>query len=197
MEDTGTLHNRFDLILGSSSPRRKELMEQLNLEFRQQSISVDETFPQNLTGAAIPVFLAKLKAAAYARNLRQNDLLITADTVVWHKARALGKPSDASEASAMLQSLSDNWHEVITAVCCTTVEAQRVVHETTHVKFRKLSPQEIWHYINSYRPLDKAGGYGIQEWIGLVGITEIRGSYSNVVGLPTASLYELLRAMAY
>lgn len=188
-----TTHN---LILGSGSPRRKELLEQMGLVFRLQPLSVKEVFPEYLEGAAITDYLAKLKADAYFNYLKHDELLITADTVVWHEGRLLGKPSGLEEAGKMLQALSDDWHEVITSVCCTTQEDQRVLHETTLVKFRRLREEEIAYYTNHFIPFDKAGGYGIQEWIGLVGISEISGSYTNVVGLPTASLYELLRAMA-
>lgn len=185
----------FELILGSQSPRRKELLEELGIPFKVRSMPVAENFPKKLKGAAIPEFLAKLKADAYLEQLKKNELLLTADTIVWHEGRLLGKPNDPEEAQRMLQTLSDDWHEVITAVCCSTRTKQRCIHETTLVKFRKLREEEISHYVASYQPLDKAGAYGIQEWIGMVGISEISGSYTNVVGLPTASVYELLRVM--
>ncbi len=171
-------------------------MEQMGLEFEIRTLEVDEKFPKELKGAEIPNYLARLKAGALQKQLKKNELLITADTIVWHEGRLLGKPESAAQAQAMLKSLSDDWHEVITSVCCTSIDKQRIVHETTLVKFRKLQDEEIRYYVEEYHPMDKAGAYGIQEWIGLVGIAEISGSYTNVVGLPTASLYELLRAMA-
>jgi septum formation protein len=168
----------------------------MGLEFKQQPVAVNETFPQFLAGADIPVYLAKLKAQAYGGRLEQNELLITADTVVWHRQLQLGKPANREDAKEMLEALSGDWHKVITAVCCTTKNEQRFMHETTRVKFRELLSEEINYYIDCFKPFDKAGSYGIQEWIGLTGISEINGSYTNVVGLPTASLYELLRDMA-
>lgn len=186
----------YRIILASSSPRRRELLEQMGIKFELRSLDVAENFPARLKGAAITDYLARLKADAYKDQLRENEILITADTVVWHEGRLLGKPASQQEATKMLGSLSDDWHEVITSVCCTTSEQQRLLHETTLVKFRKLSEDEIAYYVAEYQPFDKAGGYGIQDWLGLVGISEISGSYTNVVGLPTASLYELLRNMA-
>ncbi len=171
------------------------MLDQMGVVFEVQPLAVVENFPEKLEGAAIANYLARLKADAFDRPLQENELLITADTVVWHEGRLLAKPGSPEEAEEMLASLSDDWHEVISSVCCTTAEDQRWVHETTLVKFRKLRPEEIRYYVGKFHPMDKAGAYGIQEWIGLVGISEISGSYPNVVGLPTTSLYELLRAM--
>jgi septum formation protein len=192
LQDTLADHR---IILASSSPRRKELLEQMGLKFEQHSLDISEDFPPHLQAAAIPDYLAKQKADAYKDRLKTNEILITADTIVWYEDRLLAKPQDVQEARMMLSSLSDDWHEVITSVCCTSMEQQRLVHETTLVRFRKLREEEISYYVAQFQPLDKAGAYGIQEWLGLVGIAEISGSYTNVVGLPTASLYELLRAM--
>jgi septum formation protein len=183
------------IILASSSPRRKELLEQMGLKFEQRSLDISEDFPPHLQAAAIPDYLAIQKADAYKDRLKTNEILITADTIVWYEDHLLAKPQDEQEARMMLSALSDDWHEVITSVCCTSREQQRLVHETTLVRFRKLREEEITYYVAQFQPLDKAGAYGIQEWLGLVGIAEISGSYTNVVGLPTASLYELLRAM--
>ena len=183
------------LILGSASPRRKELLEQMGLNFELIPLHVDEVFPKSMKAEAIAKYLSKLKADSYADRLKEKELLITADTIVWHEGRLLEKPESTEAAHQMLASLSDDWHEVITAVCCTTTLDQRCKHETTLVKFRKLTDREIAYYVDTFQPFDKAGGYGIQEWIGLVGIEEISGSYTNVVGLPTARLYQLLRAM--
>lgn len=185
----------YNIILASSSPRRRELLEQMGIKFEQRTPNVAENFPLRLKGSAITDYLARLKADAFIDKLTKNDILISADTVVWHEGRLLGKPDNEKEARKMLGLLSDDWHEVITSVCCTTIEKQRLLHETTLVKFRKLREEEISCYVAEYLPFDKAGAYGIQDWIGLVGISEISGSYTNVVGLPTASLYELLRDM--
>ncbi len=185
----------YQIILGSQSPRRKELLRQMGLQFRVNTLSVVEEFPKILKGAAITDYLARLKADSLKGGLKENEILITADTIVWHEDKLLGKPGSPEEAIAMLSTLSDDWHEVITSVCCSTARKQRVVHETTLVKFRALRQEEIKHYVSTFQPLDKAGAYGIQEWIGMVGISEISGSYTNVVGLPTASLYEVLRSM--
>jgi septum formation protein len=192
LQDTFSDHR---IILASSSPRRKELLEQMGLKFEQHSLDICEDFPPHLRAAAIPDYLAKQKADAYKDRLKTNEILITADTIVWYEDRLLAKPQDEQEALMMLNSLSDDWHEVITSVCCTSREQQRLIHETTLVRFRKLREEEITYYVAQFQPFDKAGAYGIQEWLGLVGIAEISGSYTNVVGLPTASLYELLRAM--
>lgn len=186
---------RYRLILASASPRRNELLSQMGLSFEVHPLAVKETFPDQLTGSAISDYLAKLKADAFINKLQANDLLITADTIVWHDNRLLGKPAHASEALSMLRSLSGNWHEVITSVCVTGKQKQLLAHERTQVKFRHLNEEEMRYYIAAFTPLDKAGAYGIQEWIGLVGIEEIKGSYPNVVGLPTHKVYDLLRAM--
>lgn len=186
----------YRIILASSSPRRRELLEQMGIKFEQRSLDVAENFPARLKGAAITDYLARLKAEAYKEQLKEREILITADTIVWHEGRLLGKPGNEEEARKILGLLSDDWHEVITSVCCTTARQQRLLHETTLVKFRKLREEEIAWYVAEYHPFDKAGAYGIQDWLGLVGISEISGSYTNVVGLPTASLYELLRNMA-
>ena len=185
----------FNLILASASPRRKMLLEQLNIPFSVQALDVEEVFPSHLKGPAIPEYLARLKADAARGRLGEKDILLTADTIVWHKQQLLTKPADAADAMAMLRKLSGDWHEVITAVCVTTSGRQECATETTRVKFRELKEAEIDYYVTAFRPMDKAGAYGIQEWIGLVGIEEIRGSYLNVVGLPTNRVYDLLGAM--
>jgi septum formation protein len=156
---------------------------------------VDEIYPEHLQGEEISNYLAQLKALPFKDNLQEKDILITSDTVVWHKDTSLAKPSNEVEAVEMLRTLSGYWHQVITSVCFTTSRTQKTVSQTTQVKFRKLEDAEIRYYVHHYRPFDKAGGYGIQEWIGLVGIEEIRGSYPNVVGLPTHLVYETLMAM--
>lgn len=185
----------FNLILASGSPRRKMLLEQLNLPFTQRLLDVEEVFPPQLIGPAIPEYLARLKASTAVDALGEKDILLTADTIVWHDGQLLGKPAKKSDALAMLRRLSGDWHEVITSVFVTTTKKQLYATEITKVKFRDLHEAEIKYYVDDFLPMDKAGAYGIQEWIGLVGIEEIRGSYSNVVGLPTHRVYEMLSAM--
>lgn len=182
----------FHIILASASPRRQEFFKRLGLEFEVRLKPVEEIYPEHLKGAAISNFLSKLKAEPLKSDLKVNDLLITSDTVVWHKGRFLGKPKDEEEAYLMLKTMSGDWHEVITSVCFTSTKDQKIVTSNTQVKFKNLTDEEIWYYIHRYIPLDKAGGYGIQDWIGLVGIEEIKGSYTNVVGLPTQLVYRTL-----
>ena len=180
------------IILASGSPRRQEYFKQLGLDFEIRPKDVKEVFPKNLRGAKIPEFLAQLKAEAFNAELKPNEIIITSDTVVWHGHKALGKPSTRQEASAMLKSLSGQWHEVITSVCLNSLDSSRTESCITKVKFRELNDDEINYYVDNFSPFDKAGGYGIQEWIGLIAIEEIQGSYSNVVGLPTHLVYQML-----
>ena len=156
---------------------------------------VDEKYPVHLKAEAIPAFIAKQKASALRAQISAKDLLITADTVVWHNNTSLEKPANKNEAQAMLRTLSGSAHQVITAVCITTADRQKIVIGETTVQFDALSEKEIEFYVDQYQPFDKAGAYGIQEWIGLIGISEIHGSYTNVVGLPTQKLYKTLMAM--
>lgn len=183
---------KYKLYLGSGSPRRVELLREMNIPFEQRVIEVDEVYSQELEGASITDFLAKLKGKAYQKILRANELVLTADTIVWHNGNALGKPQSETDAIKMLKSLSGKTHEVISSVCLSSATVQTCTNDTTKVTFRGLTDNEIKHYINTYHPLDKAGAYGIQEWIGLVGVTHIEGSYTNVVGLPTNKTHELL-----
>ncbi|MCE2612363.1 Maf family nucleotide pyrophosphatase [Flavobacteriaceae bacterium D16] len=185
----------FHVILASGSPRRQQLLGDMGISFTLLSNAVDESYPPNLMGEAIPAYLAKKKAAALLKQLKVNDILITADTVVWHKDTSLEKPANQNEARAMLSALSGDWHEVITAICITYQGKHRIISDNTRVKFASLTAEEIDFYIERYKPYDKAGSYGIQEWLGLIGIEEISGSYTNVVGLPTQKLYKTLRAM--
>ncbi len=180
------------LILASGSPRRKQLLEAMGLDFVVQSQSVAEVYPESLQHQDIPMYLAKLKAVPFSENLQQNQIILTADTVVWHNGTSLTKPNHKAAAFNMLSNLSGDWHEVITAVCITTSHTQQTVVETTRVKCDAFTDDIIQCYIETHHPFDKAGGYGIQEWIGLVGITEIQGSYTNVVGLPTQLVYKTL-----
>lgn len=185
----------YKIILASGSPRRKQFFQDMGLEFEVRLKSVDEVYPRTLKGSEISDYLARLKAAALQEDLIANEILITSDTVVWHRGRSLAKPADKEEAVAMLEALSNDWHQVITSVCFSTNTTENTVNHTTKVKFKKLTPGEIDYYIDTYRPYDKAGGYGIQEWIGLIGIEEIQGSYTNVVGLPTQLVYKTLMHM--
>lgn len=181
------------LYLGSGSPRRVELLTQMNIPFEQRVIEVDEVYASELKGAAITDYLAKLKGKAQQKLLQQNEIVLTADTIVWHNDVALGKPKDEAEAIEMLMSLSGKTHEVISSVCLTTVSKQTCVNAITKVTISNLSKAEITHYVKNFKPLDKAGAYGIQEWVGHIGVVKIEGAYTNVVGLPTHKTYTLLK----
>ncbi|MDR1681533.1 MAG: Maf family nucleotide pyrophosphatase [Prevotellaceae bacterium] len=183
------------LILASGSPRRRQLIEGLDMPVKTESFdAVDEIVPPDLSAFETPAYLARLKSDAF-RPLAANEVLITADTVVVCDGRLLGKPTDREDARAMLQRLSGNRHEVLTGVCLRTVAAVRTFTEQTTVVFRPLEAAEIDFYLDRYRPCDKAGAYGAQEWMGFVGIERIEGSYFNVMGLPLHRLYEELKAL--
>ena len=185
----------FNIILASQSPRRQELLKGLNIEFTTEVRSVEEVYPNDLAPEEVPTYLSELKASVF-NELNSNDLVITSDTVVINDGKVLGKPSDAAEAKEMIQSLSGKSHQVVTGV---TIKTQNKVHSfcsTTDVTFSNLTDQEIDFYIQQYRPFDKAGAYGIQEWIGYIGIESIKGSYFNVMGLPVHRLYEELKNIA-
>ncbi len=186
----------FTIILASGSPRRQQFFKELGLDFEVRLKPVEEIYPPNLKGGQIPDYLAELKASVFDGSLGPNEILITSDTVVWHDGQSLAKPADEDEALSMLKALSGDWHEVITSICFTTPQSRKTVHQVTQVKFKTLSEEEIRFYIEQYRPFDKAGAYGIQEWLGHIGIEEIRGSYTNVMGLPTHLLYKTLTDMA-
>lgn len=181
-----------EIILASGSPRRQKFFKELDIPFTVDVRPVKEIFPEYLKDSGITDFLAELKAEAFQKELKENQILITSDTIVWLEETALNKPKDAAEAAEMLQRLSGKTHEVITSVCFTTSKLQRTVNCTTLVNFKELTQREIDFYIENYQPFDKAGGYAIQEWIGLIGITHIEGSYFNVVGLPTHLVYDTL-----
>ncbi len=184
---------KYDLILASQSPRRQQLLSDLGLKFRVLvKEGIDEIYPDNLSNTEIAVYLAKLKAKNYKSELNVNGLLITADTIVCQGTQVLNKPKNKEEAHEMLQLLSDNKHEVITGVCLKTSKQERCFFAKTKVYFKELTEDEINYYISHYQPYDKAGSYGIQEWIGFVGITKIEGSYFNVMGLPVQLVYEKL-----
>ena len=189
------LHKKFEntkIILASGSPRRQEFFKNLDINFEIRLKEIEEVFPETLQSLEITDYLAKLKASAFDGNLLENELLVTSDTLVWLKNEALGKPKDYDDAFAMLQKLSNQTHEVITSVCFKTKDKTEIVNDITKVTFGTLSDEAIKYYLDNYKPFDKAGSYGIQEWIGLVGITNIDGSYTNVVGLPTEKVYRYL-----
>ncbi len=184
----------YKLILASQSPRRKKLLEDLGLKFETLPVDVDESYPPNLKAEHIAIYLSQLKANAFDfKNLYENCLLIAADTIVWQNGQLLSKPKDDKDAKRILNLLSGKAHEVITGVTLRTREKDHSFYSTTKVYFKQLSEEEIEYYILNYQPFDKAGAYGIQEWIGYIGIEKIEGSYFNVVGLPVQRLYtELL-----
>ncbi|WP_299117321.1 Maf-like protein [uncultured Winogradskyella sp.] len=182
----------YRLILASGSPRRHQFFKDLGLDFEIILKPIEEVYPEHLKREEITDYLSKLKAEPFISELKSNDILVTSDTIVWHNNNALGKPKDEQDAFNMLKSMSNGTHEVISSICFTQKNKQKVANTTTKVTFKKLTDQEIWHYIKAFKPFDKAGAYGIQEWIGAIGITSIEGSYTNVVGLPTHILYETL-----
>lgn len=181
-----------EIILASGSPRRQQFFRELDIPVTIDVRPVEEIYPDHLQNEEITNFLSELKAESFKMELKEDQILITSDTIVCHKGKALGKPANASEAEAMLTSLSGHSHEVITSVSFTRHKLQRTVHAKTKVTFKELTTQEIEFYVENFRPYDKAGGYAIQEWIGLIGITHIEGSYFNVVGLPTHLVYDNL-----
>jgi septum formation protein len=180
------------IILASGSPRRQQFLKELDIDFEIRLKEIEEIYPDQLQAEEITDFLAKLKASAFENDLQDNEVLITSDTIVWLENKALGKPIDASHAAKMLTEMSGKTHKVITSVCIKTSQKELVFHDETLVTFAKLTLKEIEYYLNNYQPFDKAGSYGIQEWIGLVAIEKIEGSYANVVGLPTHKLYKEL-----
>jgi len=183
------------LILASGSPRRQQFFRDLDLDFTIQLKEVEEIYPEHLTAAEISDYLAKLKADAFT-TLAAKDILVTSDTIVWHQQKAIGKPTSDEDAKNMIASLSGETHEVITSVCFTTVKTTKIINQTTKVTFKPLSKAEIDYYVDTFSPMDKAGAYGIQEWIGYIGITHIEGNYYNVMGLPIQLVYETLIALA-
>ncbi|GAA4897731.1 Maf-like protein [Flaviramulus aquimarinus] len=184
------------IILASGSPRRQAFFKNLELDFEVRLKPVKEEYPNRLTHFEISNYLAQLKALPFKDELKPDDILITSDTIVWHNDKALGKPRDEHEAFSILKSLSNQTHEVITSVCFTTTNYEKTLHNITKVTFKALSDAEIQYYINTYKPFDKAGAYGIQEWIGQIGVTKIEGSYFNVMGLPTHLVYKTLNNIA-
>ncbi|RNC64821.1 Maf family nucleotide pyrophosphatase [Proteiniphilum sp. X52] len=186
--------NKYHLILASNSPRRRELLSGIDVEYEVLALpDIDESYPDDLPHEEIPEFLAKKKASAYISLLRDDTLLLTADTVVLLHDRILGKPLDKEDAKRMLKELSGETHRVVTGVCLTSRQKQVCFSDTAHVTFGLLTDDEIDYYVEKYDPSDKAGAYGVQEWIGYVGVKGIEGSYFNVMGLPIFKVYRELR----
>ena len=186
--------NKYHIILASASPRRRHLLSGLGIDFEVRTLAgIDESYPDHLQGEAIAAYISKAKAEAYRSTLAPNDLVITADTIVSVDGNVLGKPANEAEAHQMLQLLSGRTHEVVTGVTLMTKSQQQTFTATTSVTFAPLTEAEITHYVTHYRPLDKAGAYGIQEWIGMIAVESIQGSYFNVMGLPVQRLYTALR----
>lgn len=184
--------NKYKIILASASLRRQQLLNDLGIDFEIVIKDFDESFPCELQGSEIAKYVAESKAKAFADEIKVNELVITADTIVWCGGRVLGKPADAGEAAAMLRQISGRTHEVITGVSIMTYTKSIVFTESTKVSFRTMTDSEIFYYIEKFAPYDKAGAYGIQEWIGMAACNRIEGSYFNVVGLPVQRLYEEL-----
>ena len=184
---------KYKVILASNSPRRKELLAGLGVDYEVRTLpDVDESYPDTLQGADIPLYKKKKKADAYRNMLQPGELMITADTIVWLDGRVLGKPKDREDALCMLRDMSGRTHEVFTGVCITTTEWQRSFAAQTEVRFAELSEEEITYYVDKFQPMDKAGAYGVQEWIGFIGVENISGSYYNIMGLPVQRLYKEL-----
>lgn len=184
----------YKIILASNSPRRKELLGGLGIVYEVKTMpDIDESYPEGLGCEEIPMYIARAKADAYLPMMTNNELIITADTIVWLNGLVMGKPKNETEACDMLRRLSGQTHQVVTGVCITTRNKQKCFATVTDVTFANLSEEEINHYVTQYKPMDKAGAYGIQEWIGFVGVQSISGSYFNVVGLPIQRLYSELK----
>ncbi len=184
---------KYKVILASNSPRRKELLAGLGVDYEVRTLpDVDESYPETLKGADIPLYIAKEKADAYLNMMQPGELMITADTIVWLDGKVLGKPADREDALRMLREMSGRTHEVFTGVCVTTTEWQRSFTAQTEVRFASLSEEEINYYVDQFKPMDKAGAYGVQEWIGFIGVENISGSYYNIMGLPVQRLYKEL-----
>lgn len=185
---------KYQITLASNSPRRKELLSGLNLDYEVKILpDIDETYPDTLKGEDIPLYIARKKAEAYKSIMSKNELIITADTIVYTDGEVLGKPKDEADARRMLHALSGRSHQVITGVCITTSGFQRSFASVTEVTFDTLTDEEVDFYISTYNPMDKAGAYGIQEWIGFIGVSKLNGSYFNVMGLPVQRLYRELK----
>ena len=184
---------KYKVILASGSPRRRELMAGLGVNYEVRILpDVDESYPDTLQGEEIPLYIAKEKADAYIPMMQPDELIITADTIVWLDGKVLGKPRDREDALQMLRTMSGRTHKVFTGVCITTTDWQRSFTAHTEVRFATLSEDEIIYYVDNFKPMDKAGAYGVQEWIGFIGVENISGSYYNIMGLPVQKLYREL-----
>jgi len=187
---------KYKVVLASNSPRRKELLGGLGIGYEVKTMpDIDESYPDGLSMEEVPVYIARSKADAYRPLMQPDELIITADTIVWLDGVVMGKPKDEEEACDMLRRLSGQTHQVVTGVCLTTIDRQQSFATVTDVTFDRLTEEEITHYVSRYQPMDKAGAYGIQEWIGYVGVRSIKGSYFNVVGLPIQRLYQELKRL--
>ncbi|PPK94052.1 septum formation protein [Nonlabens xylanidelens] len=190
------LANKFkdtEIILASQSPRRQELLKGLDLDFKIKTRPVDEVYSDRLKGHEITDYLSILKASAFKNDLKENELLITSDTIVWFNDAPLEKPKSATHAREMLNSMSGDFHEVYTSVCFTTSQRQHVINDVTKVHFAPLSEEEIDYYVTNYKPFDKAGAYGVQDWLGYAAVTRLEGCYYNVMGLPLPKVYKFLK----
>lgn len=186
--------NKYKVVLASNSPRRKELLSGLGIEYVVKTLpDIDESFPKGLTEMETAIYIARSKADVYRNIMQSDELIVTADTIVWLDGEVMGKPVNEDDARRMLLALSGKTHQVITGVCLTTVDEQKTFATVTDVTFCCLSEEEIDYYVEHYRPMDKAGSYGIQEWIGFIGVESISGSYFNVMGLPIQRLYTELK----
>ena len=188
--------NKYKIILASNSPRRKELLSGLGVDYEVKTLpDVDESYPDGLSGEEIAKHIARGKAEAYRSLIQADELVITADTIVWLDGTVMGKPNDEEEAKDMLMRLSGKTHQVITGVCLTTASTQKTFATVTDVTFATLTDEEVDYYVTRYQPMDKAGSYGVQEWIGFVGVENLSGSYFNVMGLPIQRLYTELKKL--
>ncbi|MFK7783786.1 MAG: Maf family nucleotide pyrophosphatase [Crocinitomicaceae bacterium] len=186
--------SNFKLVLGSKSPRRQALIKELGFPVEIRTKEVEEIYPDHLASVEVPEYLAKLKATPLKESLAADEILVTSDTIVLLDGKVVGKPANENAAKQMLRQLSGNTHTVITGVCLTTQNEQHTFSSHTKVFFSELSEEEINHYVERFKPLDKAGSYGIQEWIGYIGVSKIEGCYYNVMGLPLHDLYRKLHA---
>jgi septum formation protein len=198
LSDGNMLDNlkKYKVVLASNSPRRKELLSGLGIDYEVKTLpDIDESFPEGLTEVETATYIARAKADVYRNIMQSDELIITADTIVWLDGEVMGKPLDGEDARRMLRALSGKTHQVITGVCLMAIDSQKAFATVTDVTFCHLSEEEIDYYVERYRPMDKAGSYGIQEWIGFVGVESISGSYFNVMGLPIQRLYTELKKL--